>query len=81
MTGKQIFQSVVKDKNFPTVLGYYKIKCGAVELSMGRGFYGGYVYYVSVVKNNLHDHNLGKCFHSEVKARAYIKKLNTCNFN
>jgi len=74
---RQEFQSVLKGKNFmtPDILGYYKIKYGSVELSTGKGFSGGTMYGVTVVKEGIHNHELSKCVHSKNEAIEYIKTL------
>lgn len=77
MKAREIFKSVVKGKNFmtPNVLGYYKVKNGAAELSIGKGFTNNMMYGVTVVKDNEHNHELSQVFYSELKAREYIKSL------
>lgn len=77
MKAREIFKNVVKGKNFmtPDILGYYKIKNGAAELSKGEGITGSTMYGVTVVKDNEHNHKLSQSFYSEWKAMEYIKSL------
>lgn len=76
-TAREIFKNIVKGKNFmtPNVIGYYKIKNGAAELSKGEGFTGSMMYGVTVVKDNEHNHELSQAFSSEWKAKEYINNL------
>ncbi len=87
MKAREIFKSVVKGRNFmtPNVLGYYKIKNGAVELSTGKGFTDNMLYGVTVVKDNEHNHELSQVFYSELKAeriyKIFKKNKHRVNFN
>lgn len=71
------FYKVVKGANWmtPKLLEFYPIKNGVVELSTGSKFCDSTPFGVTVVKNNVHDTDLGRCLWSLDEALNYIKSL------
>lgn len=71
------FISVVKGRNFVTtkVLDYIKIKDGVVELSTGDKIFELTPFGITVVKDNKHNLDLGKCFYSLEDAMNYVDEL------
>jgi len=80
MTKKELeekFTSVIKNKNAitSTVVSYYELDDGVIELSIGKGFYNKKIWGVTVVKEEKHRTDLSDCFSNFNEAMNYIKYL------
>lgn len=71
------FKEHVKGDNpiTPILIGYVKLNSGVVEITRGV-FMKHKIWGVTVVKNNKHEPDLSRCFHSYEEVEPYIYKLN-----
>ena len=72
-----IFTQAVRGRNFvtPTVLDYYLIPNGALELSTGKGLDQPRMWGITVVENKKKNSAKSKPFYSHSEALVYIKEL------
>lgn len=77
-TARAEFKKVIKRVNpfSPKILRYGYAGKYVYELSEGEGFLGSSkIYGVTLVQNNTHEYELGKCFQSLEEANEYIKSF------
>lgn len=71
------FREVVKGNNFmtPRLLGYINTKKGICEISTGNKFLDIEMFGVTVITNNVNNHELSKNLNSFKDVEEYIDEL------